>query len=115
MLKEMRVKSQLTLTEIVDNGFLKLWILNKKTVEILAEQGLSKYLLQRGCALYSDDQLAAPHDVGAVRLLALLTYRETSVQKRRQECTPLDGVNFGQSKESRKTIAPWAQRGGEFL
>ena len=101
----MRVKSQLTLIRIVVNGFLKLWIVNKKTVEILAEQGLSKYLLQRGCALYSDDQLAAPHHVGAVRLLALLTDRETSVQIRCQECEPLDGVNFGQSQNNR-TVGP---------
>jgi len=36
VLKEMRVKSQLTLIEILDGGFLKLWIVNKKTVEILA-------------------------------------------------------------------------------
>ena len=45
----------------------------EKTIKIVEEQGPSKYLLDRGCALYSYDQLAAPHDVGAVRLLALLT------------------------------------------
>ncbi|MDE0938970.1 MAG: hypothetical protein OSA43_03330 [Pirellulales bacterium] len=80
-------------------------IAEEKTIEIVEEHGLSKYLLHKGCALYSYDQLAAPHDVGAVWLLALLTRREASAQLRSQEVELLDGFNFGQSQNNR-TVGP---------
>ena len=80
-------------------------IAEEKTIKIVEEHGLSKYLLHKGCALYSYDQLAAPHDVGAVWLLALLTRREASAQLRSQEVELLDGFNFGQSQNNR-TVGP---------